>query len=311
MALMLGQSRIRILILIIATVFGLIVTYHGSGTFGSIGSVTTLEFFLIYLGGPFRVISNNFFVAGIGGAVFIAGCVHCARIWLQREERNPMFLAFVIFLFYVAGTGLATASGRVTKFGLVGATAGRYLTPVFLGWAVLSILVGYHYREHVNYPGAVLVISTLFPLLFIPSQLDSIYGNASLTIHQHMIAALALDLGVNDKEAIRKIFPDDRIYAAASEAKRLHLSIFELPVFRNAKRYLGEQAERLPLHGCQGHIDTIVLVNGVDNVSRVEGWAFDETTERVPQEVFFVDSNDKVVGVGLTGFPRADVAPGS
>ena len=123
-----------------------------------------------------------------------------------------------------------------------------------------------------------------------------------------MIAALALDLGVNDKEAIRKIFPDDRIYAAASEAKRLHLSIFELPVFRNAKRYLGEQAERLPLHGCQGHIDTIVLVNGVDNVSRVEGWAFDETTERVPQEVFFVDSNDKVVGVGLTGFPRADVA---
>src|SRR5208337_2593914 len=108
--------------------------------------------------------------------------------------------------------------------------------------------------------------------------------------------ALALDLGVNDKEAIRTIYPDDRIYVTANEAKRRHLSIFGLPVFRNARRYLGEQAATLPLYECQSH------------VSRVEGWAFDGMSEQVPQEVFLVDSNYKVVGVGLTGFPRTDVA---
>jgi len=118
MASMLSQSRVRILILIITTLVGVIITYHGSGTFGSISSALManprgmLEFFLVSLGGPFRVISNDFLVAGIAGAIFVAGCVQCAWIWYRREERSPMFLAFVIFLFYVVASALATTSGR-------------------------------------------------------------------------------------------------------------------------------------------------------------------------------------------------------
>jgi hypothetical protein len=62
------------------------------------------------------------------------------------------------------------------------------------------------------------------------------------------------------------------------------------------------------LHECRGYIDTIVAVGGVSDAFRVAGWAFDETAGHVPQEIFLLDANDKVVGVGMTGLPRADVA---
>ena len=326
MTIVLRQPKPRIILAAVVTLCS--ISQYPKGAIGVCGSpinnlllhaAEAWQFFLIYLGGPFRVISNDFLVGEIAGAVFLVGFAHCALLWFQKKERNPMFLGFVIFLSYVIATALATTSGRII-FGIGSVaqtvdqlipTAGslnRYLTFPLLGWAVLSILIGYYYREHRNFPGAALVISFLFPLLLLPSQLDSIRGDASVIKHQRLIAALALDLGVNDKETIRAIYPDNRIYVTANEANRRHLSVFGLPTFRNARGYLKQEANTLPLHQCQGHIDAIVPLNGQDGVSRMRGWAFDEIPGRVPQEVFLVDENDKVVGVGFTGAARTDVA---
>jgi len=90
--------------------------------------------------------------------------------------------------------GAALLQRRADENGNEGAAdAGRYLTPVLLGWAVLSIIIGYHYREHPNYPGATLVVTMLFPLLLLPSQLD-VFADPLLSKHKYSIAALALEL---------------------------------------------------------------------------------------------------------------------
>jgi hypothetical protein len=325
MTIVLRQPRPRIMLAAVATLCSIVPYPKGAiGVYGSpinnlqLHAAEAWQFFLSCLGGPFRVIANDFFVGRVAGAVFLVGFAHCALLWFQRKERNPMFLAFVIFLSNVIATALATTSGRVI-FGIDSVaetvnqpipTAGafnRYLTFPLLGWAVLSILIGYYYREHSNFPGAALVLSLLFPLLLLPSQLDSIRGDPSVIKHQHLVAALALDLGVNDKETIRAIYPVGRIYGFANEASRRHLSVFGLPTFRNARGYLKQEADTLPLRQCRGHIDAIVPLNGQDGVSRMRGWAFDEVPGRVPQEVFLVKENDKIVAVGLTGSPRADV----
>jgi hypothetical protein len=123
-----------------------------------------------------------------------------------------------------------------------------------------------------------------------------------------MIAALALDLGVRDRQVISTIYPDDRIYATASEAKRRGLSVFSVPTLKNAREYLHQSADAVALRECQGHIDKSTAVGGDGTISRVGGWAFDAEEVRVPEEVFLVDAGNNVVGVGLTGFPRPDVA---
>jgi hypothetical protein len=157
MAFFLGQSKIRIAVILLTTLLLLIVS---SGTAGANSSpfdslrlhfAELLPFLLVYLGGPFRVISNDFVVAEIAGAFFIAGAANCLWIGLKAKERNPMFLAFVMFVLYVGATALVTTSGRII-LGIGGATVGRYLTPMLLGWAVLAILFAYHYRENANFP---------------------------------------------------------------------------------------------------------------------------------------------------------------
>jgi hypothetical protein len=313
MTILLGQSKIRIAMVLLTT---LLLSFVSIGAAGATSPVTDslrlhfaefLPFLLVYLGGPFRVISNDLVVAEIAGAFFIAGAVTCLWIGLKTKESNAMFLAFVMFILYVGTTALVTTSGRVI-FGVGGATAGRYLTPMLLGWAVLSILFSYHYREHANYPGATWAISIFFPLFLLPSQFDALRGNPQLINHRHMIAGLALDLGINDPEIIQTIYPDDRIYATSKEAVRSHLSIFGLSTFRNARRYLEQDAATLPfLHECQGYIDAISSVKGVNGVSRVSGWAYDRSAAQVPEEVFMVDVQNKIVGVALTGTSRMDV----
>jgi hypothetical protein len=147
-----------------------------------------------------------------------------------------------------------------------------------------------------------------FPLFLLPSQLDSLRGDPQVINHRHMIAGLALDLGIKDQEIIQTIYPDDRIYVTAKEAVRSHLSIFGLPTFRNARKYLHQDLATLPfLQECQGHIDAITPVTGVNGVSRVSGWAYDINAAEVPEDIFMIDAQHKVVGVGLTGLPRANV----
>ena len=315
MAIMLRQSKERISILVLASVLAFATNYTGPGTFGSLGSslkthpIEVLEFLLVYLGGPFRVIFNDFWVAALTGLAFLVGCAFCLARWLQGKATAPMFLSFLIFLAYIGATALATTSGRI-KFGVDGAAASRYTTPVLLGWAALSILLASQFHAHPRFSGAALVISVVVPLLLLPSQLDSVRVDPTVANHQRMIAALALDLGIKDRESIASIYPWDTkfdiINNTAALAGRRHLSVFSLPTLRNAQRYLHQPADTLPLRECQSHIDTITSMGGAVGVSRISGWAFDAEQGRVPTEVFFVDSGNNVVGTGLTGMPHAD-----
>jgi hypothetical protein len=182
-----------------------------------------------------------------------------------------------------------------------------FITTMLLGWAVLSILFVYLYREHESYPGAALVTSIFIPLFLLPSQLDALRGDPQLINHRHMIAGLALDLGINDHEIIQTIYPYYEIYIIAKEAVRSHLSIFGVSTFRNARRCLQQDATTIPLHECQGYIEAINPVKDVNGVPRASGWAYDRNASQVPQEVFMVDTQNKVVGLALTEIPRMDV----
>jgi hypothetical protein len=106
MAIILRQSKLKISLSIFLALFAIIISRGEEGAIGSpldhlrMHFAEVLPFLLIYLGGPFRVISTDYFVAGIAGAIYIAGSVRCIWFWYQSEERNPMFLAFY-FSFYL------------------------------------------------------------------------------------------------------------------------------------------------------------------------------------------------------------------
>jgi hypothetical protein len=210
-----------------------------------------------------------------------------------------MFLAFLAFVAYVGCTALATTAGRTAVI------ASRYMTPMLLGWAALGILLVFAFRAHPKFPDAAAVLSVLVPLLLLPSQLEVLRSDPAITKHRRMVAALAL--GVRDTAAVGEIYPFDSIYSIASEAKRLGLSIFSLPNLVNAQKYLHQPAKETALSPCRGELDRRAVTDDA-GVSAIGGWAFDGEAGRVPGEVILVDSDNRVVGVGLTGLPRPDLA---
>jgi hypothetical protein len=308
MAVMLRQSKTRILILVVASIGELLMYNHAlapsslTGVSADPGRI--IMFLLVYLGSPLAVILNDTVIAMFGGLVFIACSILCFSRWLQSRVTDPMFLAFVTFLAYIGCTALATAIGRTD------AVASRYMTPVLLGWAVLSVLLVFEFHAHPKFAGVASAAAVFIPLLLLPSQLNAIRVDPTESNHRRLIAALALDLGVRDKVVVEATYPFEGVYAIASEAKRRGLSVFALPAFSNARSYLHQQIDALPLRDCLGHIDTRAAIGGDGAVSRVSGWAFDAKQRTIPAEVFFVDASNEVVGVGLTGFPRPDVAHG-
>ncbi|MBV9392755.1 MAG: hypothetical protein JOY96_12790 [Verrucomicrobia bacterium] len=306
LAIIQGQSRIRIAILVGVSILAFAVYHIGTPTFPLLDSSlrtkpdALAQFFLVYLGGPLRVITNDYLVAAIAGAAFVAGSVLCFWCVVTRREGHPMFLAFTAFVAYVLATALATTMGRAV-LGIVGTTPGRYTTPVLIGWAVLAILLSFKYLNHYRFPGISFSGAVLLPLFLLPSQLDAIYGDFGPIKHQRFLGVLALALNVNDKQAIGSIYPNDRIYAPAQEAKRRRLSVFGLPIFKNLPHYVGHPVNTVAVKQCQGAIDNVSTVEGQTGVFRLAGWAFDLENQRIPEEVFFVNPGNDIVGAALTG----------
>ncbi|MBV9671826.1 MAG: hypothetical protein JO076_03260, partial [Verrucomicrobia bacterium] len=127
LAIIQGQSRIRIAILVGVSILAFAVYHIGTPTFPLLDSSlrtkpdALAQFFLVYLGGPLRVITNDYLVAAIAGAAFVAGSVLCFWCVVTRREGHPMFLAFTAFVAYVLATALATTMGRAV-LGIVGTT---------------------------------------------------------------------------------------------------------------------------------------------------------------------------------------------
>lgn len=275
------------------------VPHHPSATLGRM-----LGFLLLFLGGPFQFIFQEHHLTVVMGGVVICAGAYLALRWIIGE-RDPLFLALVLFVVYVGAAAAAATLGRA-YFGFGAALAGRYETPILLLYSTLLLVFSHLYRNKTSTRAVVGALSVFTPILLFTPQMGAFSEQGPTTAHERLQIVLALDLGVKDDAEISKIYLVDHARLRANDAIRYGLSVFALPSMRSARESIGKSPASLGLAPCQSFVDSVNAIATDSRYVSVKGWAFDSKTQTIPANVFFV-ANGVVTGVAVTGGDRPDV----
>lgn len=271
------------------------------------------HYVLLYLGSPFYFLSGKGafgkLVAIVASLFLVGSSAWFAVKSLYKPSENALKLALLLFILFIGGSALGTATGRLV-LGVDQAMSGRYTTPIIMAWAALlllylpTVLATVKAKgEKVLLPFAVLAFPLVYMQFLAVSSQDE-------TLFERKIAALALELQVNDQKQISNVYIHkvERSLAAAQKASALNLSIFGVYPFRDAREQLGVVMPQITLPICQGRLDKVEAIEGDAQFVHVSGWIFNDANNTMPQFVRFLDSQHRVVGYALSGLTRQDQA---
>lgn len=270
-----------------------------------------VKFLLMFLGAPLGWLFHLDPLTMLAGAAVICASAYLALQWVRGTTRDPMFLAMLLFVAHIGAAGAAATIGRA-HFGLGAALAGRYETPLMLLYSSMFLMFVHLYRNRISTAATVKTLSVVVPVMLFAPQWGSIDPTGPELARQKMQSALALDLGIDDRAAIGRVYPEDsadqvaQVHRAAENGMRYNLSVFAQPELKAAREYLGRPPSGVGLEACHGNIDATAPIASDPKHIKVSGWVFDEATKRTPKLAFIV-SDGLVVGAVLTGLERPDV----
>lgn len=271
--------------------------------------VAVAHYVLLYLGSPFfySTDAGSASAALVAGVIFVLLSVFFLVLALRTRATNALPLALLAFVGYVIATALVTGTGRVV-LGVEQALASRYTTTALMGWCVLFVVAAFFTRNDRIGRHGVVVAVVAAALLLVPRQL-LIYRMPNPYPFERQLAGLALEMGVLDDAQIRRVNADASFARSMAEAARLRgLSVFGQPPLRGLRERIGGKAGALPTANCVAYIDAVAAIHGDARYRAVEGWIYGADTKRAPRAVAFVDAAGTVVGYGVGGNLRPDVA---
>ncbi len=289
---------------------------HGSVTATLVSDPVGLVIYTLrYLGSPVYGVFGPGTPASVAAAMaglvlMLATLAQAIRIlWSAKPE--PFALALILFIAYVCGTALVTGGGRLV-FGLDQAFSSRYTTPALMAWAALIVLYAPLFirgLRHHQTEGQVFLALTAAALGFLVAfQTAAIRPDQELAFRRE-IAALSIELDIPDETYIRTVFPNTAAAMSIGRyASGLNRGVFGTARFRDVAQRIGSAAAPRDTRVCSGSLDRIEPIAGVHKWVRFHGWQFDDQAGRPPSSVDLVDQAGQVVGYGLTGQPRPDVA---
>lgn len=269
-----------------------------------------VEFFLAFLGAPFYPVLERAGVAvaaGLGLALLIA--VAWIRGW-SRHEDEPEVLALHLVLVLFVASAFAATLGRGGD-GVADAVAPRYTTHGLVALVVTAILLA---REAAPAGRAGWVAGAAFAgtlAALAQPQWGSLFNQQLRDdVARRDRAALALELGVRDWEALESIY----YRAGGSEVPRLGdyararaLGIFGEARLAGVRERIGRPGADLAFKACAGQVERREPCPSDPGWVRVDGWAFDREAVRHPPTVLLVDGAGRVAGAAVTGLRRLDV----
>lgn len=262
-------------------------------------------YILTYLGGPFSkvFVSSKFFITQFFGIVFIIGSLFFTLMAFKKRE-NIFVFALLTFIAYIGATAFGTSGSR-TIFGLYQALESRYMTSSLMGWSAFLILFVYFYHQNIKLLKFIKIVLILLPLMFLYQQSKALKYN---TDAYRMVATLALEMNVHDKEMTNNIFPNYAwLSELAKEPKQQKLSIFGHELIKDKALVLNAKIN-LPKKDFIGSLDEVQALKSENKFYKVRGWIFDKEQERIPLNGFIVNEKGEILGYILTGFKRPDVA---
>lgn len=258
-------------------------------------------------------ISKNIFKYLITIAATMTACFFILQYLFSSKLKNKHGeSAYVGILILCLATALLTALNRANQFPITQALTSRYLTVSLLFWISLTALIGTSVAEREPSAGMgkalLCVIIAMTSFAMIPSHL-SIASWFAKTKKEKGTVAFALSSGILDKENIEKeLYPNFAFILQCTKClEKNHFAVNQDAELLG--KSLNQCYEMLKRSCCIGNIDQIVPLHGNSaDASRLAGWAWDEVQQRPVRKVIFVDCENKIRGIGFTGFSRTDVA---
>ena len=320
-ALIMRQGIPRIITLVtlsISVIFLFFHNYHGVVGYSNISQSITenplnmIYYLLVNLGSPFYQLFGGGelgqFAAIFSASVLIGSSMGLAIKYLRQPQQNALPLTLLTFILYTGGSAFCIANGRQV-LGINTALTSRYSTPSLLAWAALLIL----YSPYILAILRAQKIKIMIPfgamaLLMIPQQFKALESDDKL-IFERSVAALALELGVNDQNQIKYIeYNFSMIQTIAEKARINKLSIFDIYPFRDAREQLGKTFLQPMLPTYQGKLEQIQPIINDKRFVRISGWMFNPADKTYPKYIRILSSKSQIIGYAMTGQPRPDIA---
>jgi hypothetical protein len=258
----------------------------------------------MYLCGPFlQIFSNSTRFLSVG--LLLLSCLVILKgyydIWKKKDGKGAT-IVFVATASFIGITAVVTALGRFS-YGVSQASASRYLTNSIVYWLAIFVLVVYFSKEKREEPFYYKVLISVF-LLLLPSQLLMSNQQHSPSFGRNS-AALSLSLDIPDYEVLKNIYPDpQRLITLSKYARQNQRSFFSEDTFK----YVTPESKisHTPSKICNYAVDSIVSLP--NNWYRYTGWIFGKGTKSGFSQVLGIDAGNYVIGQGIVGGHRPDVA---
>jgi hypothetical protein len=292
--------------------------YKAPGGHGSLrqailaNPIGLLQYVAVYVGGPFSFGSKStgLWTATAAGIFLVFSSMYFAWRVLSSNQKDSLQLTLLIFILFVGGSALGTGGGRLV-FGVDQALSSRYMTPSLMAWAALFILYYLNsltIRVWTNKKLWVFLLAIL--VLMLPQQLMALKSKTEMLYERNM-AGLALELGIKDQAQIGHVFVSaDWTLEIAEKPVQNNYSIFGMEPYKDLRQKVGTalNEEGLEVKECKGFLDSVEPVDNDNKFVKVRGWLWSEGEMGKHDLIKINDVNNKIVGYGLTGQHRSDVA---
>jgi hypothetical protein len=267
-------------------------------------------FMAILLGAPASYFSNAF-----GGALGLTGMgLAMLALVVAARQRRPPDVVFVVaggFCLFVVASAVMFAYGRMNPIDstFLKARAERYAMVGLTFWANLVAVAGWLLTRLPRGRQLVWHLATAALTAVLLAEVMGYQENSerACAARQAMAgeAAIGLENGVQDREAIRDMYQDP-VFAWTQTAvlRRRRLAMFSA----GRQDWIGHRVSELfqvgPANLCIGSVEAL---SEVYYGFRAEGRALDAQTNRPPEDIVFTNPSEEIVGLGATrkgGYPH-------
>jgi len=260
-----------------------------------------IQYALRYLGSPsyYGALETPWGIklAIAAGAGLIIASAALMLNYLRSPKNHALELALLSFILYIGGTAIGTAGGRIDQ-GLGQAFSHRYTTPAIMAWCALIILLcGLLKKPVTNKVFSGLTLVAL--LLLLPFQMSALSDNTSEKFNR-MVAALALNMHVNDVSQLKYLYPSpDYIVGVSQWAIDHKVSIFNEKPIINTGHLIEQTYQKSAAMVCKNKADNI-SATGVDaEYVRVSGSTTADSSSSKEKRLIFTDESNKIVGAAI------------
>lgn len=260
-----------------------------------------IQYMLRYLGSPFYYIfgeaRTGIESAIVAGAALIIVSGLLSLKFLIRPKNYALQLMLLCFILYIGGTAVGTAAGRL-DLGLGQAFSHRYTTPAIMAWCAIIVLFATFTSIRAIKRAVPLLAFTILVIL-IPFQLTARLENSSERFDR-MLAALSLDMRINDFSQLTKVYPSaDYVMSISQWGVDHQVSIFgQLPI-KDSGRMMGTKAQATDKDTCAIQLSNISITEINTDFVKIASTIKTENGATGYSRLIFADSNMTVTGIAV------------